>query len=189
MGVVRKVDGASNFGHDQIFIDKYILYRRTIGTINQKRGDTWLVINSLNTVTIPMKSAITQAGFTNRQLVDIHVIYAVTGKSPAPTKDEINQQILAPSSPPGCITVCFEHVGKMRWKEQDRVIEMSGEEGLDNGGELTIPAEQPNLDWVQPGVPYTVYEIYLVSPVDGFPVEMGRAIIEALALRMSPLGA
>ena len=186
VGPVRVIHQANKFDPTmQELVDRYVLYRRSIGTINQALGRTWLIMNeSRAPIDLPMRTPISQVGLQNLQLVDIHVIYAATGKIPAPGERSVTRT-LAKLSPPGCIQVCFIHKGKMRFEGLDRVIEMTRNGGLDNG-DLTIPAGEPHWDWVQPGVPYTLYEVYLICPVDGFPIEKGRLLIQDLALQMAP---
>ena len=131
--------------------------------------------------------SVQSAGFEPHQMIDLHTIFALTGRPDAPRGSVIAKMVLRPNSPPGCIQVCFEKRGKVKIVDGKRVIDMDGSQGgLKNGGLVKLPQGSTALDWVVEGVPYTVYEIYLIAQIDSFQPERGRALLLELAHLMNP---
>ncbi len=169
------------------YINRFLLYRRAFGLIGEDVDGPWIQFDNLNRVEIPMGQSIRNAGFEPYQMVDLHTIFALTGRQDAPKESVISQTVLHPYSPPGCIQVCFQKRGKVKTIDGKRIIDMDGSQGgLKNGGMVTLPQGSTALDWVVEGVPYTVYEIYLITQIDTFPPERGRSLLMKLANLMNP---
>lgn len=164
------------------YVNRFLLYRRAMGILGEDMGGPWVRFDNLNRIEIPMGRSIRDAGFAPYQMVDVHSIYALTGRPDAPSESHITARVLHPNAPPGCIQVCFRKVGKIEIDNGFRIIDMEGSSGgLNNGGKLTLSPGATALDWVVEGVPYTVYEIYLICQIDTFPSEQGRRLLLELA--------
>jgi hypothetical protein len=189
MSDVRKIDDGDGFDQGTMaYINRFILYRRALGVIGEDVAGPWIRFDNLNRIEIPLGRSVTDVGFTPHQMVDVHTIFAVTGRPDVPHHQVITTRVLRPYSPPGCIQMCFEKKGKVEMSQDgSRVIDMDGSPGgIRNGGRVTLPPGATALDWVVEGVPYTVFEIYLIAQMYSFPEDAGRKLLLELAHLMNP---